>query len=72
MPKDVKSKTVAKVMWRLFQAYFFYPIMIGLFLWLYFTDAHWIFGLAVILATLVLDRTWYHLARNAWRLMSKK
>jgi len=68
---EIGPKTFLTVMWRLFRAYFFYPIMIGIFLWLYFTDAHWIFGLAVILAILFLDRTWYHLARNAWQLMSK-
>lgn len=45
-------------MWRLFHALFFYPILIGLFLWLYVKGAHWIWGLAVIAAILVFDPMW--------------
>jgi len=65
----VKALTV---FWRMFQAYLFYPLMIGLFLWLYFTGAHWIFGVSVIVAILILDRTWLVIAKNIFRIISKK
>lgn len=57
-------KTTLIAMWRLFHALFFYPIMFGVFLWLYFTDKHWIFGLAVLIAILVFDPIWRILGRN--------
>ena len=64
-------KSVLTAFWRLFQAYLFYPVLIGVFLWLYFTGAHWIFGLAVIVAILVFDPMWGILARNILRLFKK-
>ncbi len=51
--------------WRLFYGLIFYPLLVGLFLWLYFTDKHWIFGLAIIVAILVFDPTWRIIARRA-------
>lgn len=45
-------------MWQLFQGLLFYPVMIGLFLWVYFTDKHFIFGLLIIAAILWLDPIW--------------
>lgn len=60
------------VFWRMFQAYLFYPIMIGLFLWLYFTGAHWIFGLGLIIAILIFDRTWLVIAKNIYRMITRK
>jgi hypothetical protein len=53
-----------RVFGRFAHAFLFYPVMIGLFLWLYFTKAHWIFGVAVIVAILILDPIWRTLARN--------
>ncbi len=53
------------VLWRMGLAYLFYPAMIGLFLWLYFNQAHWGLGLMVITAIFILDPIWYRLAQNA-------
>jgi len=39
--------------------------MIGLFAWLYFTKANWIWGALVIIAILVLDPIWRTMARTA-------
>jgi len=52
---------------RMARAYLFYPVMVGLFLWLYFTGAHWVFGLAVIVTILILDPIWWILAKNITR-----
>ncbi len=52
---------------RLGRAFLFYPAMVGLFLWLYVKGAHWIFGLAVILAILILDPIWRIMAGKAVR-----
>lgn len=49
------------------RVYLYYPFFIGLFLWLFFKDAHWGFGLAVIAAMLYFDRIWRAMARTAWR-----
>lgn len=46
------------VFWRLFHGLLFYPLLIALFLWLYFTDKHWIYGAAIIIAILILDPIW--------------
>lgn len=63
---------VLTVFWRMFQAYLFYPVMIGVFLWLYVTGAHWIFGVGVIIAILIFDRTWLVIGKNILRMISKK
>ncbi len=65
-------KAVLTAFWRLAQAYLFYPVMVGLFIWLYVTGAHWIFGLAVIAAILILDPIWKRMAQNALRMFKKK
>jgi len=59
------------VFFRMARAVLFYPVMIGLFLWLYFTNAHWIFGVAVIIAILVLDPIWRILASNIVKAVKK-
>lgn len=51
-------KNTLTAMWRLFHAIFFYPILIGLFIWLYIKGAHWIWGLAVIALILIFDPMW--------------
>jgi len=53
------------------RAVLFYPAMIGLFLWLYFTDAHWVFGAAVIIAILILDPIWRVMASNIAKAVMK-
>lgn len=64
-----KIKTISLVFWRLFIAILFYPLMIGLLIWLYIKDAHWIFGVAIIGAVLWFDRTWWMMLRRmlSWR-----
>lgn len=52
-------------MWQLFKGLLFYPLMIGLFIWLYVTDKHWIFGIAVIAAILIIDPIWRVMGRRA-------
>lgn len=59
-------------MWRMFHALAFYPIMIGLFLWLYFTDAHWFWGAAIIVGILIFDPIWRILAKNILRMTQNK
>ena len=53
-----------KALWQLFAGLLFYPVMIGLFLWLYVTDKHWIFGVLVIIAILILDPIWRIMGRR--------
>lgn len=58
-------KRFLRVFWRMGRAYLFYPVMIALFLWLYIQDAHWIFGVMVIAAILILDPMWRRIGGNA-------
>lgn len=58
-------KPALTAMWQLFIGLLFYPLMIGLFIWLYITDKHWIFGIAVIVAILILDPIWRVIGRRA-------
>jgi hypothetical protein len=53
------------------RAFLFYPTMIGLFLWLYIKDAHWVFGIAVIVAILFLDPIWRIMATNIIKTVKK-
>lgn len=65
-------KAVLIALWRLLRAYLFYPVMIGLFLWIYVTDKHWVFGAAIIAAILIFDPIWRIMGRNSLRLLRKK
>lgn len=65
-------KAALMALWRLFHAIAFYPIMIGVFIWLYIKDAHWIYGLCVILIILIFDPIWRILGANILKLISKK
>jgi len=58
-------KRALRVFWRFGRAYLFYPLMIGIFLWIYVNDAHWIFGLMVIAAIFILDPIWRRMAKSA-------
>lgn len=51
-------KAALTAFWRLFHALAFYPIVIGIFIWLYIKDAHWILGLAIIVIILAFDGIW--------------
>jgi len=57
---------------RMARAYLFYPAMIGLFLWLYIRDAHWIYGLAVIVAILIIDPIWRILLKSIFKAIHNK
>ena len=59
-------------MWQLFKGLLFYPLMIGVFIWLYITDKHWVFGLAVIAAILFLDPIWRVMGRRALEMFSAR
>ena len=65
-------KATLIAIWRLFHALAFYPIVIGVFIWLYFKGAHWIYGAAVIAIILIFDPIWRVMFRNVLRLFSKK
>ncbi len=65
-------KNVGIAMWRLFHGLAFYPLMIGLFIWLYITDKHWVFGAIVIAAILLLDPIWRVVGRRLIDIFSEK
>lgn len=62
-------KASLTILWRLFQGLLFYPVMIGIFIWLYITDKHWFFGLLVIAAILILDPIWRIIGRRALEIL---
>ena len=68
---DVMKATFI-AMWRLFHAIAFYPILIGLFILLYFKGAHWIFGVGIIAIILIFDPIWRVMAKNIFKMISKK
>ena len=59
------------VLFTMARAYLYYPVFIGLFLWLYVQQAHWSLGLIVILAMLYLDPIWRIMGNAAWRKLRK-
>ena len=61
-----------KAMWQLFTGLLFYPIMIGVFLWLYAADKHWFFGFLVIAAMLTLDPIWRIIGRRALDMLTAR
>lgn len=65
-------KAAFTAMWRLFYGLLFYPIMIGLFLWIYFTGRHWGYGAVIITAILVLDPIWRVLGRRCVELWKNR
>jgi len=54
----MKAKSIFIAMWRLFWALVFYPMIIGLMIWIYIKDYHWIWGVLVIIAVLIFDPIW--------------
>ena len=65
-------KPALRAIWQLFIGLLFYPVMIGIFLWLYFTDKHWIFGLLVIAVILALDPIWRVMGRRAIEMLTAR
>jgi hypothetical protein len=57
-------RAVLIAIWRLFYGLLFYPLMVGLFLWIYITGRHWIYGAIIIAAILILDPIWRVIARR--------
>lgn len=69
MKRSGNMRAVGVAFWRLFMGLMFYPLVIGLFIWLYIKGAHWIYGLALIAVVLWFDRMWWILLRRilTWR-----
>ena len=57
-----------RVFWRMGRVYFFYPAMIAIMIWIDYKNYHWIFGVGVIAAILILDPLWARLGRNSIRM----
>ncbi len=49
------SKQIARGLWRFTRAFLFYPAAIGAMIWLVLTNQHWIWGVGVLAAVLILD-----------------
>jgi len=65
-------KKLGRVFWRMGRVYLFYPVMIGLFVWIDYKNYHWIFGALVIVAILTLDPMWARMGRNALRMWKNR
>ncbi|NNE59220.1 MAG: hypothetical protein HKN36_14025 [Hellea sp.] len=65
-------KKLGQVFWRMGIAYLFYPVMIGLFIWIEIKDFHWIFGAMVIAAILIIDPIWAAMGKNAVRMWKNR
>ena len=65
----VMGKRAIRGMWRLARAVLFYPAAIALMIWLIFTGQHWIWGVGVLVAVLILDPIYLIILRNMlkWR-----
>ncbi len=63
------SKNVIKGLWRFARAMLFYPAAIAIMLWLILTGQHWIWGVAVLAAVLILDPIYRIILRHVlkWR-----
>ena len=63
-----KIGAILKVYWRMIRIFLFYPLMIGAFFYVYIKDYHWIWGLLIIIAIIIIDPTF----RLLWRGMTRK
>ena len=63
------SKQVLRGLWRFARALLFYPAAIGIMLWLIWTGQHWLWGVAVLAAVLILDPIYRIILRSLlqWR-----
>lgn len=63
------SKQAIRAVWRFARAMLFYPAAIVLMVWLIFTGQHWIWGVGVLAAVLILDPIYRIIAKNMlkWR-----
>jgi len=46
---------IARAFWQYARALLFYPAAIGIMVWLTITGKHWIWGVTVLAAVLILD-----------------
>ena len=63
-----KIGAILKVYWRMIRIFLFYPALIGAFLYVYIKGYHWIWGLLIIIAILIIDPTF----RILWRAVKYK
>lgn len=63
-----KLSAVLRIYWQLLRVYLFYPLMIAAFIYVYIKDYHWIWGLLIIIAILLIDPTY----RLLWRGLKRK
>ena len=63
------SKQVMRGLWRLARAFLFYPAAVAIMIWLLLTGKHWIWGVAVLAAVLILDPIYRIILRSVlkWR-----
>jgi len=63
MSGRAKIGAVLRVYWRMIRIFLFYPLLIGVFFYVYIKGYHWIWGLLIILLILYFDPTF----RMLWR-----
>ena len=63
MKLNLKAKAVLQVYWQMIRIFLFYPALIAAFLYVYIKGYHWIWGLLIIIAILIIDPTY----RMLWR-----
>ena len=63
MKMNAKVKAVLRVYWRMVRVFMFYPALIAAFFYVYFKGYHWIWGLLIIAAILIVDPPY----RLLWR-----
>lgn len=66
------SKQALKAFFILLWTFTFYPVMIGLFFWIWYKGYHWGFGALIVISLLVLDPFWGLLGRNIVRGLKQK
>jgi len=72
MKQQTRPKTklgaILRIYWRMVRVFLFYPAMIAAFFYVYIKDYHWIWGLLIIIAILVIDPVY----RILWRGIRRK
>jgi hypothetical protein len=53
-------KAILQVYWN----FLFYPLLFGLFIWLWIKGVHWIWGAMVVAAMLIFDPLWRAIFRR--------
>ena len=72
MTRKQKMIAVLRVYWRMVYVFFFYPVTIGAFLYVYVKGYHWIFGLLIIIIILLFDPVFRILRRGIRRKIKRK